>query len=53
MVMMIVRFFLWAKNFISDTIMYDVSESRPEVGSSKNITWGSVMSSKAIEVRFF
>jgi hypothetical protein len=33
--------------------MKEVSESRPEVGSSSMITWGSLMSSKAIEVLFF
>lgn len=40
-------------NFLSlDTIIYDVSESSPDVGSSKKITVGSEISSTAIEVRF-
>lgn len=32
--------------------MYDVKESSPDVGSSRKITWGSEISSKAMEVRF-
>jgi hypothetical protein len=32
--------------------MYEVRESRPDVGSSKNKTCGSEINSNAIEVRF-
>ena len=34
------------------TMMKAVSESSPEVGSSRNMTAGSLMSSKAIDVLF-
>jgi hypothetical protein len=33
--------------------MKEVNESKPEVGSSNKITFGQLISSKAIEVRFF
>jgi hypothetical protein len=40
-------------NFLSsETIMYEVKESSPDVGSSKKITFGSVMSYTAMHVLF-
>jgi hypothetical protein len=35
------------------TMMYEVKESNPEVGSSRKSTCGSEMSSTAIEALFF
>lgn len=51
--MITVLFFLWDSFFSSEQMMYEVRESRPEVGSSRKMTWGSDISSKAIEVLFF
>lgn len=37
----------------NDTMIYEVRESSPEVGSSRKITCGSESNSNAILVRFF
>lgn len=42
--MIMFLFFLWARNLSYDTMIYEVSESRPEVGSSKKMTAGSEIS---------
>lgn len=52
MVIMTVLFIVWASFFSRETIMYEVSESSPEVGSSRKTTVGSEISSTAIDVRF-
>lgn len=45
--------FIWCASFFNlETIIYDVNESNPDVGSSKKITVGSEISSTAIDVRF-
>lgn len=52
MVMKMVLLAFTASDFRYLTMMKEVSESRPEVGSSSIKTWGSLISSKAIEVLF-